>query len=132
MPDYVVLMNLTAEGAEQLTGEPEAAREIADTIREELESQDGALHSLLWTTGEFDGVAIVEAPSDRHIAAVALALARSGSVRTKTLTAFGSDAMEDVVGKLRGGKLRGGKLRGGKLRGGKLRGGSAAGDDDDG
>jgi uncharacterized protein with GYD domain len=127
MPDYVVLMNLTAEGAEQLTGEPEAAREIADTIREELESQDGALHSLLWTTGEFDGVAIVEAPSDRHIAAVALALARSGSVRTKTLTAFGSDAMEDVVGKLRGGKLRGGKLRGGKLRGG-----SAAGDDDDG
>jgi uncharacterized protein with GYD domain len=125
MPDYVVLMNLTAEGAEQLTGEPEAAREIADTIREELESQDGALHSLLWTAGEFDGVAIVEAPSDRHIAAVALALARSGSVRTKTLTAFGSDAMEDVVGKLRGGKLRGGKLRGGKLRGG-----SAAGDDD--
>ena len=125
MPDYVVLMNLTAEGAEQLTGEPEAAREIADTIREELESQDGALHSLFWTTGEFDGVAIVEAPSDRHIAAVALALARSGSVRTKTLTAFGSDAMEDVVGKLRGGKLRGGKLRGGKLRGG-----SAAGDDD--
>ena len=131
MPHYVMLMNLTEAGAEDLTEDPSAAREIADAIREELESQDGALHTLLWTTGDYDGVAVIEAPGDRNVAAVALALARSGSVRTKTLTAFGAEEMEDVVGKLRGGKLRGGKLRGGKLRGGKLRGGSAAGDEDD-
>jgi uncharacterized protein with GYD domain len=135
MPHYVMLMNLTEAGAEDLTEAPEAAREIVDAVRAELEDQEGALHSLLWTTGEYDGVAVVEAPSDRHVAAVALLLARSGLVRTKTLTAFGHAEMEDVVGKLRGGKLRGGKLRGGKLRGGKLRGGklrggSAASDDD--
>jgi len=126
MPDYVVLMNLTETGADELTDKPEAAHELAEEIRKEVEEQGGALHLLLWTTGDFDGVAIVEAPSDRHVAAVALLLARSGLIRTKTLTAFGEEAMEDVVGKLRGGKLRGGKLRGGKLRGGKLRGGSAA------
>jgi uncharacterized protein with GYD domain len=123
MPQYVVLLNLTEDGAADLTEHPEAAREFGDALRDGLHDQGGTLSTLLWTTGEFDGIAIIEAADDRHVAAIVLGLARLGQVRTKTLTAYGHEEMADIVGKLRGGKLRGGKLRGGKLRGGSAEGG---------
>ena len=124
MSTYVVLLNLTEESADGL---PDGHADLTQALSEEADRQGGKLQTLLWTAGEFDGVAIIDLPDDRRAAAVALGLAKEG-LRTKTLTAFDDGAMGEIAGHLRGGHLRGGHLRGGHLRGGHLRGGSAGGD----
>ena len=52
---------------------------------------------LYLTMGEYDLVAIVEAPSDDAVAKFALALGSLGNVRTKTLKAFSEDQFREIV-----------------------------------
>jgi len=50
--------------------------------------------------GEYDMVAICEAPDDRVIARFTLSLGMGGNVRTKTLKAFSEVNYRDIIASL--------------------------------
>ena len=96
MPTYIILMNLTEQGAKDIKNAPERVH----TSAKALEAVGGKLVSFYLTMGEYDYIAIAEAPSD-EVALVQLAgLALAGNVNTKTLKAFPLDEFKGLLEKL--------------------------------
>jgi uncharacterized protein with GYD domain len=96
MPNYVVLMSWTEQGAR-------AAKDSVDRYeagRSQLEGMGVRLRETLWTIGPYDVVNVVEAPDDETLAAGMLAVAGQGNVRTLTMRAFDSGEMRSVVGRM--------------------------------
>ena len=55
---------------------------------------------VFWTLGQYDAVAIVEAPDDVSATALRLCVAKLGNVRTQTLRAFSAAEMKNILGKV--------------------------------
>jgi uncharacterized protein with GYD domain len=55
---------------------------------------------VFWTLGEYDVVAIVEAPDDVSMTALGLSSGALGNVRTQTLRAFTQGEIKTIVGKI--------------------------------
>src|SRR6266496_272760 len=55
---------------------------------------------VFWTLGEYDIVAIVEAPDDISMTALGLSSGALGNIRTQTLRALAQEDMKTVVGKM--------------------------------
>jgi uncharacterized protein with GYD domain len=55
---------------------------------------------VFWTLGQYDVVAIVEAPDDVSMTAAGLGLGKLGNVRTQTLRAFSAADMKNILGKM--------------------------------
>ena len=96
MANYIVLMNYTEQGLQNVHESP--AR--ADAVRQLAARLGGEVKDLYLTMGPYDLVAIVEAPNDEVVAKVALALGSKGNVTTTTLRAFGESEFRDIVGSL--------------------------------
>ena len=93
MAKHIMLINYTQQGIANIKDSPnraEAARGLARECGAEMTD-------LYLTMGEYDLVAIVEAPSDDAVAKFALALGSLGNVRTKTLKAFSEDQFREIV-----------------------------------
>jgi uncharacterized protein with GYD domain len=50
-----------------------------------------------WTMGQYDSVAVIEAPDDESITAMMLELTAAGNLRTTTLRAFDHDQMQEII-----------------------------------
>ena len=96
MITYVILMKLTDQG---MKGIKEAPSRIEDGLKA-FERMGGKLHNFYVTMGEFDYVAIGEAPSDEVAMTFLLGLGALGNVRTTTLKAFTREEFAGLVGKL--------------------------------
>ncbi len=96
MPSYVTLFSWTEQGV----------RNFKDTVDryEAAASQVEALGvrfvDIRWTLGNYDIVAIAEAPDDETLAAALLAVAGGGNIRTTTLRAFDRDEMRRIIEKV--------------------------------
>ena len=93
MAKYIMLLNYTQKGIANIKESPnraEAARGLARACGAEMTD-------LYLTMGEYDLVAIVEAPNDDAVAKFALAVGSLGNVRTKTLKAFSEDQFREIV-----------------------------------
>jgi uncharacterized protein with GYD domain len=77
MPFYMYKANYTREAMEAMMAKPQD-REAA--VREFIEASGGKLLNLFFTLGESDVMVITEHPDDSSAAAMALAVASSGSV----------------------------------------------------
>ena len=87
MPTYILLTTLTAQGVQTLKSNPERLREVNRDV-EELGAK--VLHQ--WATlGQFDFVNVVEAPDDKTIARVSVALGARGSAKLQTMSALPID-----------------------------------------
>lgn len=87
MPIYIMLTTLTAQGVQTLKSNPERIREVNRDV-EELGAK--VLHQ--WATlGPFDFVNIVDAPDEKTIATISVALGARGSAKIQTLTAMTID-----------------------------------------
>jgi uncharacterized protein with GYD domain len=87
VPTYILLTTLTAQGVQTLKSNPERLREVNRDV-EELGAK--VLHQ--WATlGQFDFVNVVEAPDDRTIARVSVALGARGSAKLQTMPALPVD-----------------------------------------
>jgi len=78
------LMRLTDKGAQEIKSAParvEAATKVWETM-------GGKLTGVWFLTGEYDYLAVGEAPNDEVALAFAMTLAAMGNVRTTTLKAF--------------------------------------------
>jgi len=96
MLTYISLCNFTDQGLSNIT---ETIRR-ADAVRD-LASKFGAkMTDIHWTLGQYDLVAMVEAPDEASATAFSLAVASRGSVRMQTMRAYTREEMATVLGKL--------------------------------
>ena len=96
MPTYVTLFKLTDQGIKAVKDAP---RRIEDAVKG-MQAGGGKLIDIYAVMGEYDYVAIGEAPSDEVAVSIALALGSQGSVRTTTLRAFTREELASLVKKL--------------------------------
>jgi uncharacterized protein with GYD domain len=96
MATYILLATYTEQGL----------RGIKDTLKRTEAVRDMAnkaglsLKESYWTLGQYDHVAILEAPDDETMTAFALSVAKLGNVKTQTLRAFTVKDMSTILGKV--------------------------------
>ena len=92
MPHYIVLVNFTDQGVQNM-----------GSLRQDLASRDQQLAAAgfkvqrYFTLGQYDIVAVVEAPDDEAMATMALRIGSAGDLRTTTLKAFTQDEFLDLI-----------------------------------
>ncbi len=96
MPHFVNLMKLTDQGAKTIKDAP--AR-IEAGIKA-FEKMGGKMIGFYVVMGEYDYVAVAEAPSDEVGMTFALALSSLGNVRTMGLKAYTKEEFAAMVKKL--------------------------------
>ncbi len=93
MTTYVMLMKFTDEGVKNVKKAP--AR--IDVGIKRFEAMHGKVVAFYPVMGEYDYVAVGEAPCDDIAATFSLGLASQGNVRVTTLRAFSKEQFSDVV-----------------------------------
>ena len=93
MPTYIVLLNYTEQGIRNIKDSPKRADAFADLARR----MGVKIKGLYWTSGEHDGVVVLDGPDGATISRLLLSLAKQGSVRTRTLCAYERHEMESIL-----------------------------------
>jgi uncharacterized protein with GYD domain len=96
MPNYIILMKLTDQGAKTIKDAPgriEAGIKAA-------EKMGGKVIGFYAVMGEYDYVAIGEFPSDEVATTFSLAISSLGNVRITTLRAYKKEEFAAMVKKL--------------------------------
>ena len=96
MPSYIMLANWTDQGSQKVRDSPRRL----DAARQALGEMGGEFRSFYMTMGEYDLVAVYEAPDDAVAARFTLLLGALGTVRTKTLKAFPEAAYREIIASL--------------------------------
>ena len=96
MSTYILLATYTEQGI----------RGIKDTVKragavKELAQKAGlTMKETYWTLGQYDLIAVFEAPNDESMTAFSLSVATLGNVKTQTLRAFSTTEMTGIVAKM--------------------------------
>ena len=93
MTTYIMLANLTDAGTKSVRDSPHRL----DTAQRLLKDMGGEFKSFFLTMGEYDFIAVYDAPDDAIAARFTLQLGTRGNVRTKTLKAFPEAAYREIV-----------------------------------
>jgi uncharacterized protein with GYD domain len=96
MTTYILLMNWTEQGAKNVRDSPKRL----DAAKKLLEEMGGTFKEVFLTMGDYDLVAICDAPDDAVAARLALKLGAAGNVRTRTLKAFPEAAYRAIINSL--------------------------------
>lgn len=96
MTTYIMLANWTDQGARNVKDSPRRL----DAAKKALEEVGGAFKSFFMTMGEYDMVAVYEAPDDAVAARFTLQVGQLGNVRTRTLKAFPESAFREIIASL--------------------------------
>jgi uncharacterized protein with GYD domain len=96
MTTYIMLANWTDQGIRNVRQSPERL----DAARAALSEMGGNLRSFYLTMGEFDMIAVYEAPDDAVAARFTLLLGTAGNIRTRTLKAFPEQAYREIIASL--------------------------------
>ena len=96
MPTYISLYNWTDQGIRTVKESPNRIRQSEG----QLQQLGVKLVGMYLTMGDYDLVAVVEAPDDQAVARAQLSLGMAGNVRSKTLKAFTREEFEQIVGAL--------------------------------
>ena len=93
MSFYIILWNYTNEGIKNVKESPKRA----DAFKSKLENAGGKLIDTYYTFGKYDGVSIVEAPTDETLMSCLLSVESQGKARSVTLKAFRSDEATKII-----------------------------------
>jgi uncharacterized protein with GYD domain len=96
MPTYIVLASFTEQGIRNVHDSPKRA----DAFKEMAKKAGATVTELFCTLGQYDIVAIVEAPDDVTMTALGLSTGKLGNVRTQTLRAFTGADMKNILAKV--------------------------------
>jgi uncharacterized protein with GYD domain len=96
VPHYVSLIKWTDQGIKNARESPKRA----DAAKSLVEQMGGKMQ-LFYTMGEYDAVALTEAPNDETVFQVLLQLGGQGNVRTTTMKAWTVEEATRVIAKLR-------------------------------
>lgn len=95
MATYINFIKLTDQGLRNY--KDTVAR--AETYWAAVKAAGGRVIQELWTLGDYDMIALIEAPDDETAAALALQVSSLGNVRTTTLRAFTAEEMRRIAAK---------------------------------
>src|SRR5712675_43284 len=96
MTTYVMLANWTDQGALKVKVSPRRL----DAAKKALKDMSGEFKHFFLTMGDYDIVAIYEAPDDAVAARFSLQLGMLGNVRTRTLKALPEAAYREIISSL--------------------------------
>ena len=96
MSTYIMLANWTDQGARQVKDSPRRLDAAMSALRE----MGGTFKSFYMTMGEYDLIAVYEAPDDAIAARFTLQVSQLGNIRTKTLKAFPEAAYREIIASL--------------------------------
>lgn len=96
MPTYIGLLRFTQKGSENIKEFP--AR--FDAARQAFRAQGGEVKAFYVTMGQYDAIAIVEAPNDETMARIALTVASKGNIHTEHLRAFTETEYKKIFSEL--------------------------------
>ena len=96
MATYIMLANFTDQGIRNVKDSVKRAQAFKDLAK----SAGVTVNDLFWTLGQYDIVAVADAPDDMTVTALGLALGKSGNVRTQTMRAFSADDMGKILAKV--------------------------------
>jgi uncharacterized protein with GYD domain len=96
MPTFVSLMSYTDKGIREIKTQPQRRQEINERL-EELGVTVKSLHTVM---GEYDQVAVWEAPDDDVAAAWLLEFGARGYMRTVTMRAFDDEQIARILDKV--------------------------------
>ena len=93
MPVYITLIRWTDQGRSKVDSLPDRVQEVEKRLKDHGASNVGN-----WVTmGQYDQVAIVEAPNDETAGKLALMIAGRGNAVTETLRAFTMDEVREML-----------------------------------
>jgi uncharacterized protein with GYD domain len=93
MPRYVVLYTFTPDGARSIRDSVKRA----GAIRQQNARAGFKISDVFWTQGQYDMVAVVEAPSEEAMMGAMLNIVEAGNVRSSTLRAFDATEMSRIL-----------------------------------
>jgi uncharacterized protein with GYD domain len=96
MPTYVTLLKFTQQGIQTIKEGPKRL----DTAKKRFQDAGAELKAFYLVMGEYDAVAIVEAPNDETVTKLALGNASVGNVRCVTMRAFTEAEYRKIVSSL--------------------------------
>jgi len=96
MATFIVLGCFTDQGVRAIKDSPKRA----DAFKEMAKRIGVTVKDVNWTLGQFDIVAVCEAPDDATASALAFSVGALGNVRTQTLRAFTQADIGGIMGKM--------------------------------
>lgn len=96
MPTYILLVNYTQKGIENVKESPQRL----DAAKKAFKELGAELKEFYLVMGRYDIILVTEAPNDETVAKIALALGSLGSVRTESFRAFKEDEYREIVSTL--------------------------------
>lgn len=96
MTTYIMLVNWTETGIRNVKESPQRL----DAAKKLLKDMGGDMKSFYLTMGEYDMIAVYEAPDDAVAARFAFQLGQLGNIRTRTLKAFPEAAYREIINSL--------------------------------
>ncbi|MGA3201716.1 MAG: GYD domain-containing protein [Bryobacteraceae bacterium] len=95
MPKYMIQGSYTSEGIKGLVKDTASGRKAA--VQAAMKSVKGKLESLHFALGSDDIVAIVDAPDNISMAALALGIGQSGLINTRTTALLTVDEVDQAL-----------------------------------
>ena len=96
MPTYVMLANWTDQGIRSAKDSPRRL----DAAKKALKEMGGEFRTFFLTMGDYDMIAVYEAPDDAVAARFNLQVGAMGNIRTRTLKAFPEAAYREIINSL--------------------------------
>jgi uncharacterized protein with GYD domain len=96
MATYIALCNFTDQGirnVKETTKRAEAVKQAAKKLGVDM-------RETYWTVGQYDLVAVLDAPDEDAATAFALSVGMAGNVRTTTLRAFTAEQLSGILAKV--------------------------------
>jgi uncharacterized protein with GYD domain len=98
MPTYIALLKWTPQGLKDIKQSPSRL----DAARKGFQAAGVTMKQFYMVTGQYDMVAIVDAPDDTTLAKAILTAASQGSIVSETCRAFTEDEYRQIVSGLAG------------------------------
>jgi uncharacterized protein with GYD domain len=96
MATYLTLGNFTDQGIRDV----KESTKRADAVKAAAKKLGVTMKDIYWTMGQYDVVAMFEAPDDVSISALALAIGAAGNIRSQTMRAYSKEEMNAVLKKM--------------------------------
>ena len=96
MANYIMLGNFTEQGIKNVK---ETIQRV-EAFKDMAEKAGVTVKEVFWCHGQFDTVAILDAPSTEAASALTLSVASLGNIRTQLRRAFTEDDMKGILAKM--------------------------------
>ena len=97
MPTYIIVGTFTDQGVRSV----KETTKRAEALRETAKKTGVTVRDIFWTLGQYDVMAVLDAPDDEAVTALGLSIGALGNVRTQTLRAFSENEITRVLGKMK-------------------------------